>query len=43
MTNHKPFEEESYIQRIGKKKKAFKIKSWKDKYKRLREIEEKKK
>lgn len=38
MTNHKPTEDETYVQHIGKKKKAFVIKSWKDKYKRLKEI-----
>ena len=34
MTNHRPLESETFIKRIGKKKKEFKIVSWEDEYKR---------
>ena len=35
MTNHKPFDDETYVQHIGKKKRAFVIKSWKEKYDKI--------
>ena len=38
MTNHKPTPNETYVQHIGRKKKAFVIKSWKDKYEREEEL-----
>jgi len=43
MTNHEPTEKETFLKRIGKKKKAFKIKSWKDEYEKRRLLKEKKK
>ena len=36
MTNHIPKEDESFVQHYGRKKKAFKIKSWKE-YKKRKE------
>jgi hypothetical protein len=39
MTNHIPNESETFIQHYGKKKKAFRIISWKDEYKRRRKNE----
>lgn len=38
MTNHKPTDNETYVQHIGKKKKAFVIKSWGEKRKREEEL-----
>ena len=38
MTNHKPRPTETFIKRIGKKKKAFKIVSWKDEYEKRQKI-----
>jgi hypothetical protein len=37
MTNHEPTEKESFVQHFGKKKKAFRMKSWKEEYKKRRE------
>ncbi|KKN13512.1 hypothetical protein LCGC14_1005680 [marine sediment metagenome] len=37
MTNHVPLETESYIQHYGRKMKEFKIKEWKDEYRRREE------
>jgi len=42
MTNHNPLESETFIKRIGRKKKEFKIVSWKDEYERRKRIEKKK-
>ena len=40
MTNHEPEEWETYIQHYGKKKRAFKVKTWKEEYEK-REIKNK--
>lgn len=34
MTNHPPLPQETFVQRIGKKKKATKMVRWKDEYER---------
>ena len=43
MTNHIPEEWESFIQHYGKKKKAFKIKSWKEEYEKRKKKRERNK